>query len=140
MPDPLTVAAIGFKVGSALLGSRKKRRAKKKLAEGRRLQRQNKILRAVQARRSFLRAARGAQAQALVAGVASGASVESSAVQGSLASIGTQARVGATEQRGQVLTDIRAEDLGVSARSDIRSAQNIEAVGSFAASTIKEFI
>lgn len=86
----IAVAAIGGKVLSG-------RKAKKASKRANAAQRAINKLKNKQAKRAFLRKFRQFQAAALVGGVASGVSVESSGVQGTLAGQATQAATGIAE-------------------------------------------
>jgi hypothetical protein len=91
------VASVGIKAAGALIGASKKRKARQRLRQAGKLSTLNKQVQFAQRRRQFIRAARSAQAAALVQGQASGASLRSSAVQGNLASLQTQEAVALTE-------------------------------------------
>jgi hypothetical protein len=113
-------------IGAKLLGFGLKRSAKKKRKAAQRLQRINTQLRNVQARRQFVRAARGAQANALVAGAASGASLDSSGAQGNLASLQTQENVGLTEQKNTQVRNFNSRVLGDKADKRLATAGALE--------------
>lgn len=90
----LLVAQAGFAIGSAVFGG-KKRKAEKK---ARTAQANIQKIRNAQEKRKFLQAFRQSQAASLAEGIATGASIDSSATQGKLASTKTQAAFGVFEQ------------------------------------------
>ena len=94
MVDPVTLVIIGSKIVSSIFGAKKNKAKKKARKAGANIEK----VRNLQAKRAFLRNYRQAQAAALVGGVASGVSVDSSAVKGTQASQQTQAQFGSFEQ------------------------------------------
>lgn len=86
------VAAVGI-AGKLFAGNKAKKASKRANAAQRAI---NK-LKNKQAKRAFLKKFRQAQAAALVGGIGSGVSVESSGVQGTLAGQATQARTAVSE-------------------------------------------
>lgn len=85
--------------------------AASKLRRANKLLRRNKFQSIVQKRRAFLRNARAAIASNLVAGVATGASLDSSAFQGIAASLQTQEAVALTEFNFAARNELEAQDL-----------------------------
>jgi hypothetical protein len=91
------------------------------------------LVRNLQRRRSFIRAARQAQAEALIGGVASGAGLESSGVQGTLASLITQEQFGVFEVREQQRRGLKVAAQRAEAQETVERAQDFEsAIDTFA--------
>ena len=93
--------AAGIQIGTSIL-SRKKRRTAAKL------QRTIRAISSVQRKRAFLNRFRSAQAETLVAGIASGVSLESSGIRATLASQETQRNIGISEFEEQQRLSQRA--------------------------------
>ncbi len=92
MPAISSIIAAAAVTGSVIVGKKAKKASKASNAAQRAI---NK-LKNDQAKRAFLRNFRQAQAAALVGGISSGVTTESSGVQGTLASQATQATTGVT--------------------------------------------
>lgn len=136
MADPVTIAVVGTKAIGAIAGFSKRKKAKRALARAKRIQTVNKQLAFAQQRRQFIKAARSARAQALIEGIASGADLASSAVQGNLASLRTQEQVALTEFSSQEARNRQIEALGAQAGQQLAGAQQIEGITSFASGAI----
>lgn len=118
MPISLFIAAAST-LGTILSGKKAKKASKAANAAQRKINR----LKNEQSKRAFLRQFRQAQAAALVSGVASGVTIESSGVQGTLA--------GQFSQKETALSEFKqADDLGVAQQA----AQNAQASANFAGS------
>lgn len=107
--------AQGVKIGTAIVSRRKRRRAVK-------LQRTIRAISNVQRKRAFLNRFRSAQAETLIAGVASGAGLESSGVQATLASQVTQRNIGVSEFEEQ-------QRLSQRATQELASAESLDFFG-----------
>jgi len=106
------LAAFG-KVGGATF----RKGAQHDLDRAARRRREGATVRNIQRRRAFIRKARAAQAENLVAGVATGAGLESSAFQGTRASLQTQ-----TEFAKQLDSQARLRERAIA--NDQRKAQD----------------
>ena len=84
-------------IGGAILGHKKAKKGVKAQKEANRLQREANKLKNKQAKRAFMRNYRQAQGAALATGVGAGIDLESSRVQGAMASQTSQARTAVTE-------------------------------------------
>ncbi len=93
MPALSTLIAGAGVIGGAIAGSKAKKASKR----ANRAQRAINKLKNEQSKRAFLRKFRQAQAAALVSGISSGVTTESSGVQGALASQATQASIAIAE-------------------------------------------
>ena len=93
----VALAALGLAVASTGLSISQGRKSSKAQKRANEAQRKINRLKNRQAKRAFLRNFRQSQAVALVQGIASGVGLESSIVQGTLASQGSQARTGLRE-------------------------------------------
>ncbi len=128
MAEPALVLAGISKIGSLLSG----RKARKRRRRARQAQLDIGRIRNFQSRRVALQQFRQAQAQALLGGVASGAELESSGVQGSVASLGSQARLNITEAREQQrLATFAGQQLDKADKADF-TASVFGSIGSFA--------
>ena len=98
MADPFLIAAVGFKLGSAIFAkkaSKKRKKSRKLLADIQRIRNR-------QAKIRFLKSFREAQANALISGVASGA-LRGSGTRGTVSSQQSQVGFGLFEQEQQAL-------------------------------------
>ena len=122
------MALIGsvFKVGGKIASASSKRKGRSFLRKARKLEKVTQFERAVQQRRAFLRQARAAQAEAILGGVATGASLESSGVQGSLQSLTTQTQQALSEQRSQFRRGAQITQFQEFAKTQFEQAANIE--------------
>ena len=135
---PLIIAGVVKAVG-ATAAAIKNLAAHKDFRSARRIKGINTTVKALQARRSFVRAARQAQAQALVRGAGSGASLESSAVQGNLASLQTQEQLGVFEQQESTMRTLRVEQLEEKGKRKQARASGISAITGGASDAIAAF-
>jgi hypothetical protein len=118
------VASVGIKAAGALIGGK--------------LSTLNKQVQFAQRRRQFIRAARSAQAAALVQGQASGASLRSSAVQGNLASLQTQEAVALTEFGAVEQRNRKIGGLTESAGNLVQQGQQVEKLANFAGDAVSD--
>jgi hypothetical protein len=142
MANPLTsglggVNPLGIVGAAASLRGRVKARSKFKKA--RKLSRLNQQLTFVQQRRAFIRQARQAQAANLVAGVATGADLASSAFQGSQASLKTQTATALGEQRDTQARNVQIGQLVESGQRSIATGDLIQGITGAATDFLKEF-
>ncbi len=125
-----TIAAVAS-IGGKLIAGRKAKKAGKRANAA---QRAMNKLKNKQNKRAFLRQFRQAQAAALVGGVAAGVDIESSGIQGTLASQKTQARVGVAEfAESERLGDVQAAAINKQASANF-AASVFGSVASFAMS------
>jgi hypothetical protein len=122
------IVGAAFSTFGKALSASSKRKARVRLKQGRRLEQVTKFERARQARRAFLRNARQAQAQALLAGVSTGASLESSGAQANLQSLRTQQRVALGEQQTQFTRGAEIFRLQEAATTQLNQAREIEGI------------
>lgn len=132
------VASVGIKAAGALIGASKKRKARRRLRQAGKLSTLNKQVQFAQRRRQFIRAARSAQAAALVQGQASGASLRSSAVQGNLASLQTQEAVALTEFGAVEQRNRKIGGLTESAGNLVQQGQQVEKLANFAGDAVSD--
>lgn len=105
--------------------------AAQKLRAAGRQQRTALLVRNIQRRRAFIRAARGAQAQNLVAGAQREGGLESSAFQGIEASIQTQSEFGRFEFDTSQLRQQKIGALVAGAERDVQQAQTVKQATEF---------
>lgn len=105
----LAAAALGVSAALGAKADRKQRSGQRALNQGRKIQ-------SLQERTQFIRQFRQARAQSLAGGIASGAGIESSGIQGTLQSVRAQATLGLAEQgelmRLQAFANKRFEQAG----------------------------
>ncbi len=138
VPVALIVAGA-VKVVGETAAAIKNLSAHKDFRSARRIKGINTTVKALQARRSFVRAARQAQAQAAVRGAGSGASLESSAVQGNIASLRTQEQLGVFEQQESTMRTLKVEQLEEKGKRKQARAAGISAITGGAADAIAAF-
>jgi len=126
--------AIQFAAAAVLTGLSlfAKGSAARRRRQAGRLQREIRLISRVQQRRQFVNRFRQAQAEALSGGVATGAGLGSSAVQGILASQATQFGVATGEFEEQVRLEARAGQRLASAQRFEAGAGVLQAGASFA--------
>ena len=135
---PVVVAAVVKLVGE-VAAARKRLSATKDLRSARRLGDINQVVRALQARRSFVRRARQAQGQALAAAAASGAGLESSAIRGDISSLRTQEELGTFEQQETLERNLQISKLEGKAAKKKEKARGISAITGGVSDVISAF-
>lgn len=123
--DPFTAISLGTKAVSFF----KRGSARRKLRRANRLDAVNVLQRNLQRRRAFIRNARAAQAQAAVAATSFEGGLDSSAFQGTSASIRTQEGFGLHEFDEARRRNRRAAALRGSATRDLEVGQDIQQAG-----------
>ena len=121
-------------VASSLVGARKAKKARRARAKADLYQKKQNRLKQFQATRQFMRQFRQAQAAQYASSLAMGVDIESSAIQGTLASQGTQAHTAIAELNQTTdWANTQAKYLGQASKYDYQS-QLAGVVGNFASS------
>lgn len=122
-----------FKIAGGFLAAPSKRRGASLLRQAKKVEQQQKFMTALKQRRTFIKNARRAQAEALVPAAASGASLESSRVQANRESFATQELVGVREHQDAVIAQATIDrDVAKAKRMFDQAAQiqsDVEAIG-----------
>lgn len=133
MPLPFA-ASTAIKIGTAIFGFGRRKKARKNRAIAAKAQSDIARIANRQARRQFIQNFRQAQASAVVSGVASGASLESSAVQGTLGSNTSQAQSAVRDNdRQQTLSKVAGDNLAKASRREFQAGV-FDTIGALASS------